>query len=35
MVTLDGRRAARVPLAGEAQVVGALAANMTVTDVLL
>ena len=35
VVTLDGGGAARIPLAGEAEVVCALAANMAVTDVLL
>jgi hypothetical protein len=35
VITLDGGGAARVPLAGEAEVVGALAANMALTDVLL
>jgi hypothetical protein len=35
VVTLDRSSAARVPLAGEVQVVGALAANMAFTDVLL
>lgn len=35
VVTLDRGCAARVPLASEVQVVCALAANMTLTDVLL
>lgn len=35
VVTLDGGGAARVPLACEAQVVCALAADMAVADVLL
>jgi hypothetical protein len=35
VVTLDSGGAARVPLAGEVEVVGALAANVTLTDVLL
>ena len=35
VVTLDGGCPAGVPLAGEVQVVGALAANMALTDVLL
>lgn len=35
VVTLDGGSPARVPLASEIQVVGALATNMAFTDVLL
>lgn len=35
VVPLDGRRAARVPLAGKVQVVGALAADMALADVLV
>ena len=35
VVTLDGGCAARVPLAGKAQVVCALAANMAIANVLL
>jgi hypothetical protein len=35
VVTLDSGGAARVPLAGEVEVVGALAANVALTDVLL
>lgn len=35
MVTLDRRRIASAPLASQVQVVGALAANMTLTDVFL
>ena len=35
VITLDGGGAARVPLASEVQVVGALAADMALTDVVL
>ena len=35
VVALHSGSAARVPLAGEAEVVGALAANMALTDVFL
>lgn len=35
VVALDGGGAARVPLASEVQVVGALAANMTLTQMFL
>jgi hypothetical protein len=35
VITLDSGGAARVPLASEVQVVGALAADMALTDVLL
>ena len=35
VVALDRGSAARVPLAGEVQIVGALAANMALTDMLL
>lgn len=35
VVTLDGGGAARVPLAGEAEVVGALAANMAFAEMFL
>lgn len=35
VITLDGGGAARVPLASEVQVVGALAADMALTDMLL
>lgn len=35
VVTLDSSRAALVPLARQVEVVGALAANMTLADVVL
>ena len=35
VVTLDSSRAALVPLAGEVQVVGALATDMALADVIL
>lgn len=35
VITLDGGGPARVPLASQVQVVGALATNMALTDVLL
>lgn len=35
VVTLDSSRAARIPLAGKVQVVGALAANMSFTYVFI
>lgn len=35
VVTFDGSCATRVPLAGEVQVIGALATNMAFTDVFL
>jgi hypothetical protein len=35
VVALDRGSAARVPLAGEVQIVGALAANMALTDMLV
>ena len=35
VITLDRGGAARVPLAREVQIVGALATNMALTDVLL
>lgn len=35
VVTLDGGRAALVPLTSQVEVVGALATNMTLADVVL
>lgn len=35
VITLDGSSPARVPLASQVQVVGALATNMALTDMLL
>jgi hypothetical protein len=35
VISLDGSRAAATPLAGEVEIVGALATNMALADVIL